>query len=270
MNKYPKRSQIFFSVDRLENKTYESVLFALNSGYHHFTFSEAETNMSELNRALVDWFSDDNNDREEYFFQGIISIKDIENNQTRNAITRISKELDVLRGVDCLILERPSLNFEWTERAWYELKVHQEWGVIKFAGVANFDKEQILYLWNKINFKPSSNLIEMNIRNQRWDRVAWCQENGIHVQAYGTLQSVNASKKLNEIAMNKKIPVENFILAWILNCDISPCVSSQEEGHIFANYKYRNFELTQEEIIFFWRLNKFKNKYNESFLIEEK
>jgi diketogulonate reductase-like aldo/keto reductase len=131
-------------------------------------------------------------------------------------------------------------------------------------------KEQILYLWNKINFKPSSNLIEMNIRNQRWDRVAWCQENGIHVQAYGTLQSVNASKKLNEIAMNKKIPVENFILAWILNCDISPCVSSQEEGHIFANYKYRNFELTQEEIIFFWRLNKFKNKYNESFLIEEK
>jgi 2,5-diketo-D-gluconate reductase A len=267
MKKYPKNPQVFFSTDGLGEVTYDATLGALETGYKFFNISEHESEFAEVARAITDFFKSDKEiDREEYFFQVRIGLEDIESNQTRNAIARISKELDVLRNVDCLVIDRPSVNFEWTLRAWYELKVHQEWGVITHIGVANFDKDQIKLLMEESGVTPACNLIEFNIRNQRWDRVSWCQENAIGVQAYGTLVGSSSSKKVFEMAQQKNVPVENLVLAWMLNCGISVSVAADTPTYVENNFRYRDLELTQEEIIFFWRLNKFKNNYPETFI----
>src|SRR5699024_3016575 len=113
MTKYPKNSQVFFSVNNLDEITFDVVSFALQNGYKYFHFAEKETNMPEFKRALANYFTDNKTiDREDYFFQCVLSNEDIESNQTRNAITRITKELDEINYVDSMLIERPTLNFD--------------------------------------------------------------------------------------------------------------------------------------------------------------
>ncbi|PPE05481.1 aldo/keto reductase family protein [Williamsoniiplasma lucivorax] len=253
----------FGTMTKLED-TYEAVMHAFQAGYQKFDFAEVYHNQSEIGRAITDWFKQNPNlKRESYFFQSKVWVEDIDKHDVDQAIEKILQDLK-LEYIDSLLVHRPSFNLENSLEAYKKLLEWKEKGIVKHVGVSNFEKEQILYLWASTTVKPEFHQFELNIHNQRWDRILFAQKYNIEIQAYGSFKGAYDSEEISQIAKNHKATNNQVILAWLNHYKINRVLKSTNFAHMQENIKPLDFKLTEEELATMKKLNRYDNYYTES------
>ena len=95
--------------------------------------------------------------------------------------------------LDCMLLlwpgtqkidEKDQLNIDNRHGCWKVMEEHVEQGLIKGAGVSNFQTRHLEKLMQFSNMKPILNQIEVHPLYLDKDTVKFCQENDIIVEAY--------------------------------------------------------------------------------------
>ncbi|KAI9986770.1 hypothetical protein PInf_025727 [Phytophthora infestans] len=155
-------------------EAYESVLSALRLGYRHIDTARLYENEADVGRAIFI------TSKLREFHWGY--DKALEG-------ARSSNDLIGCSYIDLFLLHQP---FDPKLRAdtWRALEDLQKEGVLRDIGVSNFGEAHLAKLAETRKVKPAVNQIELHPWLTRQSLVNYCEENGIHVQAFSPLARV--------------------------------------------------------------------------------
>lgn len=161
------------------------------------------------------------------------------------------QKLGNLQEIDSYLLHRPHHDAKMTISAWKQLVDCKRIRNVKVIGVSNFDKDLILKLLETSNYLPEFNRIELSVNNMRWDRINFCKNKKISIQAYapfGLLKQNLNDKRIIKIADKYNATVSQILLAFLLYFEIEPIVSLQSQYVITEDNKKQVSKLIEKEI----------------------
>jgi diketogulonate reductase-like aldo/keto reductase len=151
---------------------------------------------------------------------------------------------------------RGNVPLEETLRAMESL---QQQGKIRHWGVSNFDRDDMLELWNEPGGSACSTnqvLYHLASRGIEYDLLPECQQRGMPIMAYCPLaqagrlrQALFEDADLQQIAQQKGISVAQLLLAWVICHEgvlAIPKASSVE--HVKQNAAALSINLTHHEL----------------------
>ncbi|KAG1711885.1 hypothetical protein DVH05_009125 [Phytophthora capsici] len=225
-------------------EAYESVLSALRLGYRHIDTARLYENEADVGRAV----RDSGIPREEIFITSKLREfhwgydKAIEG-------TRSSNELIGCGYIDLFLLHQP---FDPKLRAdtWRALEDLQKEGVLRDIGVSNFGEPHLAKLAETWRVKPAVNQIELHPWLTRAPLVKYCEENGIHLQAFSPLARVKKidDPRLIEIAKEVQATPAQVLIAWDLAKGYTTLPKSVHESRQKENLEAANVKLTAEQV----------------------
>ncbi|WP_338964296.1 MULTISPECIES: aldo/keto reductase [unclassified Spiroplasma] len=245
-------------------KKEEAIINALQNGYKIIDTAKVYQNEEMVGQAIKKYLITNNAKREDVIIETKIWCDDIEAGKTTTAVLGALKRLDV-NYLDIVLIHRPNMNFHKTIKAYVELLQCKAQGLIHIVGVSNFDKDMIEVLFEKTGIYPNINQIEFNPFNQRWDRVQYCQDKNILVQAYSPITKVLENQILITEAKKYNCTVSQLVLAWIKYFSIQPIVKAETLQHIKENNGFEKLKLTKKTIQLLQSLNMYENVYAETF-----
>ncbi|WHQ37304.1 aldo/keto reductase [Spiroplasma sp. SV19] len=245
-------------------KKEEAIINALENGYKIIDTAKVYQNEEMVGQAIKKYLITNNTKREDVIIETKIWCDDIEADNTTNAVLEALKRLDV-NYLDIVLIHRPNMNFHKTIKAYGELLQCKAQGLIRVVGVSNFDKDMIEVLFEKTGIYPNINQIEFSPFNQRWDRVQYCQDKNILVQAYSSITKVLENQLLITEAKKYNCTVAQLVLAWVKYFSIQPIVKSETLQHIKENNNIEKIKLTKKTIQLIQGLNMYDNVYAETF-----
>ncbi|AHI52558.1 aldo/keto reductase family protein [Spiroplasma culicicola] len=258
------KNKLIFGTMMKHEKTTSAILKALEVGYRNFDLAQIYGNQKLIGEAFNQWFK--TNKREEIFIQSKVWTKDIDKNDTVNAVNKILEEVNI-DYLDSILLHRPSLNLENDLQAWKELIKLKEKGIVKQIGVSNYEKDQIIYLWKSTGVKPEINQIEFSPINQRYDRITFATENDIEVQGYTIVAQVFNDHNVIDIAKKQNTSIVGICKSFALEMQISPIISSSNSDHITSNFNDPIVKLNEQDLNYLKSINIYKNKFSEMYPI---
>lgn len=181
------------------------------------------------------------------------------------------QKLGGIKEIESYLLHRPHYDVKVTISAWKQLIDCKRQGMAKYIGVANFDRDLIETFEKSNLILPNYNLIELSVNNMRWDRIKYCQEKNIVIQAYrplGNLEANLQNPKIIAIAKKHNATVPQVLLAYLMHFGIIPIVSSCNPKHIAENIKAKKIFLDQQDINSMVEMNTYSNAYHESLEID--
>jgi len=191
-----------------------------------------EYNQNHKNKLLIQtkiWPKHYKNTREQFFKQ----LESMEKNK-----------------IHSVLMHRIPINMEDALDCWKELIKLRNEGFIEHIGVSNFDRDDIEYLKYFTNVSPEVNQIELSVTNFRQDRVSYCKNNNIVIQAYsplGNMLSVINNDVVKEISDKKKCTPAQIGIAFLLNHDLSVIIKSSNIKRIAQNLSSKNINISNEE-----------------------
>ncbi len=135
-------------------------------------------------------------------------------------------------------------------------------GLVDVIGVSNFNIEELLQLKKKCGRFPMMNQTEISPYNNERDLIIFCQDHGIHVQAYSPfgrgllVQELLNDKILIEIAERYNKSVAAIVLRFIVQQGCSTIPRSSNEDRLKENYNIFDISLSKEDMSSIFRLNK--------------
>ncbi|OAL10157.1 aldo/keto reductase [Candidatus Mycoplasma haematobovis] len=169
--------------------------------------------------------------------------------------------------IDSYMLHRPIQEMKLNLIAWKQLIDCRKNRLTKQIGLGHFDKDLIEKLYENTGVRPQFLQIELSVNNMRWDRIHYCREHDIDIQAYeplGDYLSNSQNATLISLAQKYNTTIKNLLLAYLLNQGITPVVTPETVEEIKEFPLAKNIILEAEDIEVMNSINTYKNKHFES------
>jgi diketogulonate reductase-like aldo/keto reductase len=229
----------------------ESVRAALKHGYRAIDTAAVYQNEEGVGKAI----KESGVPREEIFITSKVWNSDQGYESTLQAYETSLKKLG-LDYLDLYLIHWPGKNkFKET---WKALEKLYKDGRVRAIGVSNFKIHHLEELLKDCEIKPMVNQVEFHPHLTQKDLLAYCQKEGIQLEAWSPLkqgQLVN-DPVLTEIGKKYGKSAVQVILRWDLQNKVVTIPKSIKEQRIIDNANIFDFELSAEDMETIDGLNK--------------
>ncbi|WVQ94725.1 hypothetical protein IAU59_001805 [Kwoniella sp. CBS 9459] len=232
---------------------------ALKAGYRHTDSAQAYHNEDIVGKAVAA----SGVPRSEIFLttkympsHNVVSTSDVFS-VIQKSLKRIDKStgtsgqkgLSTEGYIDLMLIHAPFGGEEGRKNNWEALAQAQKEGWIRDIGVSNFG---VPHLKSLPAPKPSINQIELHPFCQQREIVAYCESQGIAVQAYSPLIRADAERYKNPvlvgIAEKYKKEVAQVLIRWSLQKGYIPLPKSVTPSRIKSNAEVYDFKLDESDM----------------------
>lgn len=235
------------------NAADKAVKEALKLGYRHIDTAQAYQNEEGVGKGI----NESGVDRSEIFVTTKLAA---EVKSYDEAVAAIDKSLDVmgLDYIDLMIIHSPKpwQDFQGEERffegnleAWKALEEAYEAGKLKAIGLSNFEIEDVKNILENGSVKPAVNQILAHITNVPKETIAFCEENGILVEAYSPIGHGELFKNDEVVKMAEKygVSVPQLAIRFDLQLGLLPLPKTANPDHMKNNAEL-DFEISKEDM----------------------
>lgn len=136
----------------------------------------------------------------------------------------------------------------------------------KKIGLGHFDKDLMEKMYESTGIRPEFLQVELSVNNMRYDRIFYCQQHGIEVQAYEPLGDYESNRDhplLMDLAKKYNTTIKNILLAFLMNQNIVPIITPENVEEIRDLLKSKEIILQKEDLEAMKILNTYKTKHFE-------
>lgn len=196
------------------------------------------------------------------------------NHDHYNVRASLEKTLDEL-GTDCVdlfMIHWPATKTGSYLRAWEQLLVLHEEGLISNIGVSNFSTRQILQLQDISGTLPVVNQVELHLRHQQKLLVQDMAQLGIVVQSWSPLWTGDFTPeeagKLHDIAERHNKSSAQIVLGWHRESGLCTVPKTSQVHRLIENIDIFSIEFSKDESLFLSSLNRDRKimEYPEDYL----
>jgi diketogulonate reductase-like aldo/keto reductase len=223
------------------DSAYEAVRDALEAGYRHLDTATMYANEAEVGRAL----KDSGVPRDQVFIT--TKLPPERAGKERATIEASLRALGV-DAVDLWLIHWPPSRGR-SVSVWREFLAAREAGLVRAAGVSNYDVEDIDELAAATGERPAVNQIRFG--PTLWDArlVAAHRERGVVVEGYSPFKTTNLHDPvLTRIAAGHGVDPARVVLRWHIQHEIVVIPKSKTPERITRNADVDGFALTPEEM----------------------
>ncbi|KAB2330782.1 aldo/keto reductase [Cytobacillus depressus] len=224
-----------------------AVKFAIKHGYRSIDTAAIYENEEGVCQAIQEGIKEAGIFREELFITSKVWNSDLGYESTIAAYETSLKKLD-LEYLDLYLIHWP-VEGKYKE-AWRALETLYKEGRVKAIGVSNFQVHHLEDLMKDAEIKPMINQVEYHPRLTQEEIQAFCQQQGIQLEAWSPLMQGQLLDNLvlQEIANKYNKTIAQVILRWDLQNGVVTIPKSTKEHRIIENSTVFDFELTKEEM----------------------
>ncbi|MGG3560657.1 aldo/keto reductase [Neobacillus rhizosphaerae] len=221
----------------------ESVKSALRNGYRSIDTAAIYQNEEGVGQAI----RESGIAREELFVTSKVWNADLGYESTIAAYETSLQKLG-LEYLDLYLIHWP-VEGKYKE-AWRALETLYKEGRVKAIGVSNFHVHHLEDVMKDAEIKPMVNQVEYHPRLAQKEVRAFCQEQGIQLEAWSPLMQGQLldNEVLQTIAQKHNKSVAQVILRWDLQNGVVTIPKSTKEHRIIENSQVFDFELTAEDM----------------------
>jgi len=238
-----------------------SVRSALKAGYRAVDTAAVYRNHQDIALALDSVLPQLDLDRSDVFITSKLDPRDHGQEKCGPAIEKIMTELKV-QYLDLFLIHWPGVrsldvknsnNRRLRSESWKVLEDFYKRGKLRSIGVSNYTETHMKELIEECDVLPHVQQIELHPHYQQTELVKYCQEMGIHVQAYSSLGQAGEysplfqSDVVREIAKQHDKSPAQVLLRWGLQHGYSVLPKSTNPDHIRENIDL-DFYLTAEDM----------------------
>lgn len=226
--------------------TKASVTAALESGYRHFDSAQYYENEAEVGSAINAF---DVPRGEVFVTTKILNPVNGSVDETYESC-RASVEKSGLKYLDLFLIHTPSSGPEGREIMWTALERCLKDGLVRSIGVSNFGVRHLKQIIAMGGTVPSVNQIELHPYLQQPEITAFCQEQGIVVEAYCPLTRGERFKDpvLVKIAESSGKSPAQVLIRWSLQRGFVPLPKSDTASRIKQNSEVFDFEISETDM----------------------
>ncbi|WP_462409615.1 aldo/keto reductase [Neobacillus sp. Marseille-QA0830] len=229
----------------------DSVKAAIKNGYRSIDTAAIYQNEEGVGQAI----RESGVSREELFVTSKVWNSDQGYESTLRAYETSLKKLG-LDYLDLYLIHWPGkTKFKET---WKALEQLYKDGRVRAIGVSNFKIHHLEELLKDAEIKPMVNQVEYHPHLTQKDLLAYCQEQGIQLEAWSPLKQGQLldDSVINEIAAKYGKSAAQVILRWDLQTKVITIPKSIKEHRIIENANIFDFELSDEDMKKIDALNK--------------
>lgn len=158
------------------------------------------------------------------------------------------EQLD-LEYIDLYLIHHPWEDLQDMLRVWHILEEYVEKGLIRSLGVSNFSNEQLAYLIEHGEIKPTVNQIQSHPDNWNDDIVDFCLAHGVIPEAWGPLKRISEAslQTITEIAEKHKKTWAQIILNYQIERGVLVIPKSHNPERQKQNLDIFDIRLSEEE-----------------------
>jgi len=238
-----------------------SISAALDSGYTAIDTAAVYNNHQDIALALDSELARKGMDRKQLFITSKLHPRDHGRERCGPAIDRAMQELGVAYldlflihwpGVGGVDVSHPS-NKTLRSESWEVLENYYLKGTLKSIGVSNYTIDHLEELLSHCNIVPHILQIELHPHFQQPKLAAFCEQKGIHIQAYSSLGQIGPGGPLFKndvvigIAKNLERSPAQVLLKWGLQHGYTILPKSTSPKHIQENIQL-NFDLSEADM----------------------
>lgn len=234
--------------DSPSHLTTQSCLSALKTGYRHIDTAQVYGNEVEVGKAVKECGLK----RGDVFITSKVLTPGDDDEATYQKVLDSVKNIDGENGyLDLMLIHNSTSGTEGVKKMWQAMeKLHSE-GKIKAIGVSNFGVGHIERLKDSAKvWPPAVNQLELHPWLQQREIVAYCQKNGIALEAYCPLVRNQKADDttLTSIASKHGKTTAQVLLRYCLQKEWVPLPKSDNAGRIAQNADLYGFELGKEDM----------------------
>ncbi len=228
--------RVGFGVWKIDNEKVSGVVqTAIKAGYRHVDTARAYKNEEGVGKGI----KKSGLDRKKMFVTTKLAVQDFSRPEEEFERSLEKLKMDY---VDLYLLHWPFIGWK---NAWKELeKIYKE-GKARSIGVSNFNIKQLEEIKRMGGMKPMVNQVEISPFINRKELVAYCQTEGIVVEAYSPLTRGKrlGDKVINDLAKEYRKTAAQIMIRWGLQHDLVMLPKSETEEHIKSNIEVFDFEI---------------------------
>jgi diketogulonate reductase-like aldo/keto reductase len=224
-----------------------AVKFAIKHGYRSIDTASIYGNEESVGQAILEGIKETEISRKELFVTSKVWNADLGYESTITAYETSLKKLG-LDYLDLYLIHWP-VEGKYKE-AWRALETLYKEGKVKAIGVSNFQIHHLEELMSEAEIKPIVNQVEYHPRLTQKKLQAFCQEQGIQLEAWSPLMQGQLldNPDLLEIAKKYNKSIAQIILRWDLQNGVVTIPKSTKEHRIAENSNVFDFELSKEDM----------------------
>lgn len=245
--------QLGFGTFKVEDgqQVVDSVRMALQAGYRHIDTAAVYGNEVGVGQGM----KESGVERTEIFLTSKVWNSDQGYEETLQAFEASIAKLGT-DYLDLYLIHWPKTT-EKTAATWRAMEKLYADGKVKAIGVSNFKEHHLLTLFETAQVKPMVNQIELHPQLAQPELVAFCNEHGIAIEAWGPLMQGQIFEIPTFIALAEKYQksIAQIAVRWHLQKGFIPMPKSITAARIASNFAIFDFELTSEDILAIDALN---------------
>ena len=226
-----------------EQECIRAVQAGLAAGYRHFDTAQVYGNEAYLGKALQGATIK----RSELYITTKIWNDNLGWTELPQSFEATLKDLQT-DYVDLLLIHFPVT--EYRRPAWRQMEAIAKSGRAKAIGVSNYMIPHLEELLRECAIRPAVNQIELHVYLQQPELVAYCQDNGIVVEAYSPLAHHSMLDNPVLAAIGKKhgkTPAQ-VMIRWCIDRGTVPLPKSVHDDRIKENSDVLDFSLDESDM----------------------
>lgn len=224
-----------------------AVKFAIKNGYRSVDTAAIYGNEEGVGQAIREGLTEAGLSREDLFVTSKVWNADLGYEATIAAYETSLAKLG-LEYLDLYLIHWP-VEGKFKD-AWRALETLYKAGKIKAIGVSNFQIHHLEELMKDAEIKPMINQVEYHPRLTQKELQAFCQDNGIQLEAWSPLMQGQLldNPVIQELAEKHGKSVAQIIIRWDLQNGVITIPKSTKEHRIIENSSVFDFELSAEDM----------------------
>ncbi|MED1421007.1 aldo/keto reductase [Bacillus smithii] len=224
-----------------------AVKTAIKHGYRSIDTAAIYENEAGVGTGIREGMKEAGISREDLFVTSKVWNADLGYESTKKAFETSLNKLG-LEYLDLYLIHWP-VEGKYKE-AWRALEDLYKEGRVKAIGVSNFQIHHLEDLMEGADIKPMVNQVEYHPRLTQKELQAFCQKQGIQLEAWSPLMQGQLldNEVLQEIGKKYNKTVAQVILRWDLQNGVVTIPKSTKEHRIVENASIFDFELTKEDM----------------------
>lgn len=236
-----------------DDKADKAIISAVKIGYRHIDTAQAYGNERGIGAGVKACGIP----REELFITSKVAAEAKTYDAAAKSIDETLQKME-LDYIDLMLIHSPQPWAEWRDEKRYFEENIQVWkaledaykaGKIKAIGVSNFLMDDLENLLAHCEIKPMVNQLLIHIGNTPAELIAYCQEQGIVVEAYSPIAHGEALKNETIVEMAQKygVSVPQLCIKYVLNLGTVALPKTANVEHMQNNANL-NFEISNEDM----------------------
>ncbi|MGG4010726.1 aldo/keto reductase [Bacillus smithii] len=224
-----------------------AVKTAIKHGYRSIDTAAIYKNEAGVGTGIREGMKEAGIFREDLFVTSKVWNADLGYESTKKAFETSLNKLG-LEYLDLYLIHWP-VEGKYKE-AWRALEDLYKEGRVKAIGVSNFQIHHLEDLMEGADIKPMVNQVEYHPRLTQKELQAFCQKQGIQLEAWSPLMQGQLldNEVLQEIGKRYNKTVAQVILRWDLQNGVVTIPKSTKEHRIVENASIFDFELSKEDM----------------------